>query len=142
YARGDVFTASVHGDPAGFYPWFNGQAVERGAGPGEGANLNIALPLGTDDAAWLAAVKSALGAVMQHRPDVMVVSAGFDVHRDDPLGAFSVTTAAIGAAAERLADAGVPAVIVQEGGYMSDALTANAAAFLSPFRASSTGRSA
>src|SRR5690606_10002974 len=47
YARGDVFFASVHGDPHTEYPYYLGYADERGAGAGEGANLNLPLPRGS-----------------------------------------------------------------------------------------------
>ena len=50
--RGDVLFASVHGDPTGYYPWYVGHAGERGAGAGEGCNLN--LPLGAGNKATTA----------------------------------------------------------------------------------------
>ncbi|WP_420392418.1 histone deacetylase family protein [Acuticoccus sp.] len=130
YARGDVLTVSVHADPARFYPWFWGHAHEGGVGEGEGANLNLPLPLGTDDAAWLEAIAVALDRVAAFGADTLVLSLGLDVHASDPLGGMSVTTEGIARAGERVATARLPTVVVQEGGYLSDALGDNLAAFL------------
>ena len=55
YDRADVFYGSVHTDPSAYYPHFAGYADEIGAGPGEGANLNLPLPFGADDAAFIGA---------------------------------------------------------------------------------------
>ena len=52
YERGDVLTVSVHGDPLTEYPFFLGHADERGAGAGEGCNLNLPLAAGTGYAGW------------------------------------------------------------------------------------------
>ena len=55
WERADVFTGSVHVDPAtGWFPHFLGTAAERGGGEGLGANLNVPLPPGTGDGDWLA----------------------------------------------------------------------------------------
>ena len=55
WERDDVFTGSVHVDPAaGWFPHFLGTAAERGGGAGRGANLNVPLPPGAGDADWLA----------------------------------------------------------------------------------------
>jgi acetoin utilization deacetylase AcuC-like enzyme len=82
--RADVFYASTHQSP--FYPG-TGAASERGRGPGLGATLNVPLARGTGDEEVLAAfadrIAPALGAFA---PEVLVVSAGFDAWRGDPLG--------------------------------------------------------
>lgn len=130
YERGDVLTVSVHTDPSAFYPFFTGTPDARGAGAGEGANRNIALPKGSGDAAWLGAIDEAIAAAADHGADTFVVSAGFDVHAQDPLSGMTVSTQAIAEAGRRLGAAGRPAAIVQEGGYMSQVLSDNLAAFL------------
>ncbi|RKF14704.1 histone deacetylase family protein [Roseovarius spongiae] len=125
YARGDVLTVSIHADPARFYPFFWGHAQERGEGAGLGANLNLALPRGTDDAAFLAALDTALKRVDGFGAEVIVVALGLDASVDDPFKGFAVTQdgfARIGAA---FAKTGLPALFVQEGGYVSDTLGAN-----------------
>src|SRR5512146_272619 len=63
WRRGDVLYASLHADPAVAYPFFLGYADEVGEGAGEGANLNLPLPRGTDDATYLAALDRALDAI-------------------------------------------------------------------------------
>ncbi|KAF7598057.1 acetylpolyamine amidohydrolase, partial [Candidatus Dactylopiibacterium carminicum] len=54
YARGDVFFASIHGDPSTEYPFYLGHADERGSGAGLGSNLNLPLPAGAPTADWVA----------------------------------------------------------------------------------------
>ena len=133
YDRGDVLTVSVHADPAAFYPFFCGYADERGAGAGEGANLNLPLPRGTGDAGFLDALEPALGAIRAHRPAALVVALGLDAFAGDPLAFLTVTTPGFAAIGRRIAGLRLPTVIVQEGGYVCDALGDNLASFLTGF---------
>jgi acetoin utilization deacetylase AcuC-like enzyme len=131
YDRDDILTTSIHGDPANFYPFFWGHAAERGTGRGLGYNLNIPLPFGTDDAAFLIALETALQRISANGTDILVVSVGLDPHEGDPFEAFKVTTsgfAKIGAAISAL---GLPTLYVQEGGYLQPALGDNLTSFLS-----------
>ncbi len=130
YDRSDVLTVSLHADPAGFYPFFWGHAQERGAGQGLGYNLNLPLSFGTGDDAYLASLEIALSRILDHGADVLVVALGLDASIDDPFQALAITTdgfARIGAA---IAGAGLPMLLVQEGGYLSDALSGNLTAVL------------
>ena len=70
YERADVLTVSIHADPAHFYPFVWGYAHERGAGPGLGANLNIPLPIGTNDDGYVAGARRRAenDPVPLHRP--------------------------------------------------------------------------
>ena len=89
--RADVFYASTHQYP--FYPG-TGAAEERGEGKGEGATLNVPLPPGTDDAAYAAAIEGQVLPVLRaSRPEVLLLSAGFDAWRNDPLGGMRVSEA-------------------------------------------------
>ena len=84
-----VFYFSTHQYP--FYPG-TGAASERGAGAGEGTTLNCPLPAGAGDRELLQAFESALmPAMAQFRPEFILISAGFDAHRDDPLAQISAT---------------------------------------------------
>lgn len=130
YERNDVLTVSLHADPAREYPYFLGYADERGAGAGEGYNLNVPLPAGVGDSDYLAALTQALQAITDYGPRYLVVSAGFDTFRDDPLGDFELTTAAYRAIGAAIGQLGLPTLVVQEGGYAIEALGANVAAFL------------
>jgi len=133
WRRGDVLTVSVHADPLDYYPFFWGHAAERGEGDGEGCNLNLPLPIGTGDAPWLAAIDQGLARIRAFAPGALVVALGLDAHEGDPLKGFKVTTAGFAAAARRIAALGLPAVLVQEGGYLSPALGDNLASFLAGY---------
>jgi acetoin utilization deacetylase AcuC-like enzyme len=138
--RDDVFFCSLHADPADYYPFYAGYADERGTGPGEGCTLNLPLPQGSGDEAVLAAVDRGIAAIKAYQPDALLVSLGFDASERDPLGVFKVTTDGFGAIAQRVARLGLPTVLIQEGGYLSDILGANLARFLRDFEASLSRR--
>ncbi|KOX60634.1 MULTISPECIES: histone deacetylase family protein [unclassified Methylobacterium] len=135
YARADVLTVSVHADPSDYFPFFAGYADETGTGAGAGFNRNLPLPPGSGDAPWLEALEAGLAAVAAHRPRALVVALGLDAAADDPIGALAVTRAGFVGAAERIARAGLPTALVQEGGYLCAALPDNLAAFLAAFDA-------
>jgi acetoin utilization deacetylase AcuC-like enzyme len=117
YQRGDVFTISIHADPAAYYPFFTGYAHERGYGDGEGANLNIPLPLGAGDAELLAALQGAADAIARFGAEALVLSLGFDNHREDPIGVLKVTTGGFQPVGRFIRGLALPTVVVQEGGY-------------------------
>ncbi|GGG29370.1 acetylpolyamine amidohydrolase [Caldovatus sediminis] len=117
WQRGDVLTVSVHADPNRYYPWFVGHPEERGAGAGEGCNLNLPLPIGTGDAGWLAAIEAGIAAIRAFRADALVVSLGFDASEHEPLAALRVTAEGFARAGAAIRAIGLPAAIIQEGGY-------------------------
>lgn len=133
YTRGDVLTVSVHADPADYFPYYAGYADETGAGDGTGCNLNLPLAHGSGDAPWLAALDEALAAIARFGPGALVVALGLDASRDDPIGALAVTTDGFARAGATIAGAGLPTAIVQEGGYLCEALPRNLRAFLDAF---------
>ena len=126
-----VFYYSSHQMP--LYPG-TGYATERGRGAGAGTTLNVPLRPGDGDGPFLAALNDRLVPAMEsYRPEFVIISAGFDAHRDDPLGGLEVTTGAFALAtrivrgiAER--HAGGRLISVLEGGYDLEALAASAAA--------------
>lgn len=134
YARDDVLTISIHADPVRFYPFFWGHAHERGEGAGRGANLNLPLARGTDDAGYLRALDTALERVEMSGADVLVVALGLDAHENDPFRGLAVTTSGFGRIARAIAGLGRPLLLVQEGGYLSDDLARNLASFLDGVR--------
>lgn len=136
YARGDVLVASCHTDPADYYPFFAGFADERGHGAGEGANLNIPLATGSDDAAYLEAVTNLAKSVKAFGAEALVVSAGWDAHRDDPLSKLRVTSEAFPRLGDIMAGLNLPTLIVQEGGYSLAAIAEAAPSFVTSFLAS------
>lgn len=136
YERDDVLTVSIHADPIRFYPFFWGYAKETGSGAGKGYNINIPLLRGTGDEDYLRSLDAALRAVSDYSPDAIVIAMGLDAHEDDPYQGMKITTPGFARIAAELASLALPTVIVQEGGYLSDALGPNLASFLAGFQAS------
>jgi acetoin utilization deacetylase AcuC-like enzyme len=133
YRRRDVFFGSTHTDPSAYYPHFAGYADERGAGEGEGFNLNLPLAPGCGDREFLTAVTRLAEAAKRFGAEALVVSAGWDAHRDDPLSKLNVTGEAYGRVGEILAALDLPSVIVQEGGYSLAAVAEAAPNFIEGF---------
>ncbi len=140
YERGDVLTVSIHADPAHYYPFFWGYAGETGEGAGAGANLNLPLALGTGMAGYRPALAAAVGRIRAFGVDALVVALGLDAYEGDPLSGFKIPTEGFGEIAEAIARLGLPTVLVQEGGYLSDALGRNLVTFLAGFEAAFPGR--
>ncbi|MEZ4448738.1 MAG: histone deacetylase family protein [Nannocystaceae bacterium] len=135
YSDPRVLVISIHGDPRDFYPYFAGYAEETGAGEGVGYNLNIPLRAGADGQAYLRVLESVvLGRLRLFDPATIVLSAGLDAYKDDPLGRFALETADFAAIGDRLGRLGVPIVAVQEGGYCTEKLGDNAVALLRGLR--------
>ncbi|TFY99105.1 histone deacetylase family protein [Ramlibacter humi] len=134
YERGDVFFASVHGDPRTEYPYYLGYADERGACAGEGANLNLPLPRGTDFVTWRGALAKALEAIRAWGAQAMVVSLGVDTFEDDPISGFRLRSGDYLRVGEDLAATGLPCAFVFEGGYAVAAAGVNAVNVLDGFR--------
>jgi acetoin utilization deacetylase AcuC-like enzyme len=130
YARDDVHYVSVHGDPAGLYPWYAGYADETGEGRGFGWTLNLPLPPGTRDDAFTAAVRQGLDAIAGKRPAALIVSVGFDAQEGDPAANLAVDAAGFETIGRQVAAIGLPAVLIQEGGYLVERLGINLTAFL------------
>ena len=130
YESPEVLFISLHRWP--FYPG-TGAAGEVGSGAGEGYTLNLPLPGGSGDLEWLDALERlALPVAKEYRPDLILISAGFDGHRDDPLGGCLLDTSTYErmarAVSELGGDLGAPVGAVLEGGYDLEALAASAIA--------------
>ncbi|MES2584247.1 MAG: histone deacetylase family protein [Pseudomonadota bacterium] len=133
YDRPDVFFASIHGDPRTEYPFYLGHADETGSGAGLGTNLNIPLPRGTDFVRWSAALEHSLQAITRFGADALVVSLGMDTFEGDPISGFTLQSADYLAVGQRLAAAGLPTVLVFEGGYAVTEVGVNAVNVLEGF---------
>jgi acetoin utilization deacetylase AcuC-like enzyme len=120
YADGTVLYVSSHQFP--YYPG-TGAAEETGTGPGHGATVNVPLRAGaTDDTYVRAYEEKVLPALDAFRPDLVLVSAGYDAHERDPLAGMRISTAGFGRLAALLKDAaarhaGGRMAWVTEGGY-------------------------
>ena len=133
HARGDVFFASIHGDPRTEYPYYLGHADERGTGAGEGANLNLPLPRGTGFDRWYEALGTALDAIRRHGAQALVVSLGVDTFEGDPISGFGLRGGDFNRMGEAIAALGVPTAFVFEGGYAVAEIGANAVNVLDGF---------
>ncbi len=133
YDRGDVLTVSVHAHPERYYPFFWGYPEERGAGEGEGANLNLCLERGTGDEGFMAALAKGMQAVADWGADTLVLALGLDAFEGDPFAGLAVTTAGFGRIGRAVAGMGLPTLIVQEGGYLCPELGDNLEAVLRGF---------
>ena len=125
YDRGDVFYASVHED--GLFPG-TGDVEEAGTGAGERTTLNVPLRAGAGDADYLRAYDRTVGpALDRFDPDLLLVSAGFDAHRHDPISRMRVSTEGYALLTERVrattADVDAGLGFVLEGGYGLDTLS-------------------
>lgn len=130
-----VLFVSIHGDPREFYPYFSGHAGEAGEGPGEGFTMNLPIPKGCDGKEYLRVVaRKVLPALRAFRPSLLVLSAGFDTYREDPIGGFSIDTPDYHALGEVFGHLALPTVVVQEGGYAVAQLGVNVATFLGGLR--------
>ena len=134
YHRADVLTVSIHADPERFYPFFWGHAQERGAGAGLGYNFNLPLPRGTGDDDYLTTLQIALDRVQAFGCDALVVALGLDAHIDDPFKGLAISTPGFARIGAAIAEAGIPTLFIQEGGYLSDALSDNLTSILSGFQ--------
>ena len=86
----DTFFFSIHQYP--LYPG-TGAAEERGVGAGNGATLNVPVPAGTGDAEYAHLFAEVLRpAIDAFEPEFLLLSAGFDAHRADPLGGVELTS--------------------------------------------------
>ena len=141
----DTLFVSTHQFP--FYPG-SGAAVEVGAGAGAGATINIPLGPGHGDGEYAAIYGALIPRILeQFQPDLILVSAGYDLMADDPLGSMRVTadgvgaiSAALVAAADRLC-AGRIAFLL-EGGYDLPSLRAGVLHTLEQLIASPAGDAA
>jgi acetoin utilization deacetylase AcuC-like enzyme len=133
YDSADVFFCSIHQ-----WPLFPGSGLEheRGSQSGEGYTLNLPLPAGAGDVDYLSLVDDVVApAIRAYKPELILVSAGFDAHRDDPLAMMAVSDAGFRRLAQRLQRLAEELtegqlVLVLEGGYNLQALSDSVVAVL------------
>lgn len=129
YERGDVYFLSLHQWP--HYPG-TGASGDLGRGAGEGTTLNFPLPGDVDESLWFACFEKGLEAIEKFNPDFLLVSAGFDSHRADPLGDFPLDEKSFERIAKELGalSRGKGMVSFLEGGYNLESLSNSVASYL------------
>jgi acetoin utilization deacetylase AcuC-like enzyme len=126
YSDPSVFYSSVHQFP--FYPG-TGDKDETGSGDGLGTTLNFPLRAASGDAEYLELIENKLiPEMIKFKPDLVIISAGFDAHEDDPLGNMEVTTEGFGKMTELVKNAAQEIcagrlISMLEGGYNLQALS-------------------
>ncbi len=126
-ARHDVFFCSIHQDPRTCYPG-TGYASEKGLSEGIGYTLNCPMPPFSDNKAYRRIfVQKILPVFQEYRPDFIILSAGFDAHRADPLAQQMLTVEGFNDMLKGMKElahqyAGGRMVSVLEGGYHYQAL--------------------
>jgi acetoin utilization deacetylase AcuC-like enzyme len=127
YDRGDVTFLSIHRFGGGFYPG-SGDAHETGTGAGLGTTVNVPVRKGTTREEFHAAFASALEKTADRcKPELVLVSAGFDAHRLDPIGSLGLETEDFAELTRRVLDVAKThaqgrLVSCLEGGYNLNAL--------------------
>ncbi len=126
HARDDVLFASIHESP--LYPG-TGPLSDVGSGAGEGFSLNLPVPPGSGEHTFVSLVQHVVAAAArEYEPALVLVSAGYDAHRDDPLASCELEDASYGVLAACVRELGLPVGVVLEGGYALGALARSVAA--------------
>ncbi|HYH53063.1 MAG TPA: histone deacetylase [Solirubrobacterales bacterium] len=136
--RDDVLFASIH--QGGIFPG-SGAREDCGSGPGEGYTINLPVAAGSGEDVWLSLLEGeVLPAAEQFEPELVLISAGFDAHRDDPLAQCRLETSSFGRLAATVGEAAAgwkaPVGAVLEGGYDLQALADSTVATMSALAAS------
>lgn len=129
YRRKDVYTVSIHGHPRYSYPYFSGFEDEKGAGEGKGYNRNFPLQENLDGEQYRKVLTDALARIRRFSPQFLVLALGLDTAKGDPTGSFRLMTKDFRENGRMIGGLGMPTLVVQEGGYRTQTLGANARHF-------------
>ncbi|HET7485723.1 MAG TPA: histone deacetylase [Solirubrobacterales bacterium] len=130
--RADVLVANIH--QGGIFPG-TGPLSDVGSGPGEGYTINLPVPDGSGEELWLSLLEHIVLPIgRSFEPDLVLISAGFDAHRADPLAGCQLEAGSFAQMACQVRDfadeLGTPVGAVLEGGYDVSALAECVAATL------------
>ncbi len=129
WERADVLTISIHAHPRIAYPFFTGFPDEKGGGEGEGFNHNLCLPERVDGERYRRTLRAALKTIRAFAPRFLVIALGLDTAKQDPTGTWTLSPADFEANGRLIGEMRLPTLAVQEGGYRTATLGANARAF-------------
>jgi acetoin utilization deacetylase AcuC-like enzyme len=125
--RADVLVIGIH--QGGIFPG-TGSIEDTGSGAGRGYTINLPVPGGSGEELWLALLEHLIvPAATAFEPQLVLLSAGFDAHRDDPLGGCALEAESFARMARHVRDLAArmaaPLAAVLEGGYEPAALAAS-----------------
>ncbi len=131
-ASGDVLFASIHESRT--FPG-TGPLEDVGVRAGEGFSINLPVPTGAGEDAWISMLEHVVvPAAAEFEPDLILISAGYDAHHDDPQGGCELDSGSYGEMARHVRAlgerVGAPVGAVLEGGYALDALASSVVATL------------
>lgn len=141
WRRNDVLFFSTHQFP--FWPG-TGAAHETGDGDGRGFSINVPLPAGSNDEVFVAAFERVLVPAAEHyRPQLVLVSAGFDAHHEDPLADMQITEAGFATLASIVKTIALRhcegrVAMILEGGYSIAGLTRSVEAVITALSSDAT----
>jgi acetoin utilization deacetylase AcuC-like enzyme len=142
--RPDVLFCDIH--QAGLFPG-TGAFADGGSGPGRGYTVNLPVPAGSDEEVWLSLLEHVIVPIgLEYRPDLVLISAGFDAHESDPLGQCRLQSSSFGHMACHVRELGealnAPVGAILEGGYHLTALAESAVATMSALHGRGAAESA
>ncbi len=132
--RADVLVANIH--QSGLFPG-TGALTDTGSGEGRGFTVNVPVPRGSDEEVWLSVLEHVIVPIgLDFRPGLVLISAGYDAHRADPLGGCELETGSFAHMTchvrDLAAQVGAPLGAILEGGYdtasLADGVVATIAA--------------
>jgi acetoin utilization deacetylase AcuC-like enzyme len=131
--RPDVLFCDIH--QAGLFPG-TGALADAGSGAGRGYTVNLPVPAGSDEEVWLSLLEHVIVPIgLEFRPELVLISAGFDAHEADPLGGCRLQSGSFGLLACHVRELGAaldaPVGAILEGGYDGTALAQSALATIS-----------
>jgi acetoin utilization deacetylase AcuC-like enzyme len=131
--RPDVLFCDIH--QAGLFPG-TGALADGGSGPGRGYTVNLPVPPGSDEEVWLSLLEHVIVPIgLEYRPELVLISAGFDAHESDPLGQCRLQSSSFGRMACHVREFGAaldaPVGAILEGGYDPTALAESTVATIS-----------
>jgi acetoin utilization deacetylase AcuC-like enzyme len=144
FSSSDVLYASIHQSP--LYPG-TGAATDIGTGEGEGFTVNLPVPPGSGPDEFLSLVQRVIAPIAREwKPGLLIVSAGYDAHRADPLAECELDEASYADMTAVMrdlgAELGAPVLILLEGGYSVQALASSVVATIEALGADAEPREA
>ena len=142
--RPDVLFCDIH--QAGLFPG-TGALADAGSGPGRGYTVNLPVPAGSDEEVWLSLLEHVIVPIgLEYRPELVLISAGFDAHEADPLGECRLQSSSFGLMAchvrELAAALDAPVGAILEGGYDPAALAESTVATIAALQGRGAAESA